>query len=126
LNEKVEHIVTKDSAGNNLTGEKNYRMHLPHDIPANNFWSVIVYCNETRLMIHTDQSWPSVYSSCKKLVVNHDGSVDIWFGPKSSPGKENNWIQTIEGKGWYMILRLYEPKEAWLDGTWRPGEIELV
>jgi hypothetical protein len=126
LNEEVEHIVTKDSAGNKLTGEKNYRMHMLPDIPANSFWSVIVYCNETRLMIHTDQSWPSVYSTCKKLLINRDSSVDVWFGPKSSPGKENNWIQTIDGKGWYLILRLYEPKETWLDGTWRPGEIELI
>jgi hypothetical protein len=77
-------------------------------------------------MIHTDQSWPSVYSSGKKLLVNNDGSVNIWFGPKALPGKENNWIQTIPGKGWKMILRLYEPLEAWVNGTWKPGEIELI
>jgi len=126
VNEKAEYIKTNDASGNRLTGEKNYRMHLPAGISSSSFWSVIVYCNESRLMIHTDQPWPSVYSSCKKLFVNQDGSVDVWFGPKSSPGKETNWIQTIEEKGWYMILRLYEPKETWLDGTWRPGEIELI
>ena len=126
LNEKAEHIVTKDSVGNILTGEKYYKIHLPKDIPASNFWSVIVYDNETHLMIHTDQSWPSVYSSGKKLLVNNDGSVNIWFGPKALPGKENNWIQTIPGKGWKMILRLYEPLEAWVNGTWKPGEIELI
>ena len=126
MNEKAEHIVTKDSAGNPLTGKKNYNIHLPPGIPASNFWSVIVYCNETDLMIHTDQSWPSVYSSSKKLLVNQDGSVDVWFGPKAPAGKENNWIQTIPGKGWNMILRLYEPLEAWVNGTWKPGEIELI
>ena len=109
-----------------MTGEKNYRLHLPSDIPASNFWSVIVYCNETRLMIHTDQSWPSVYSSCKKLLVNQDGSVDVWFGPDAPAGKENNWIQTIPGKGWNMILRLYDPLESWLNKTWMPREIEKV
>jgi hypothetical protein len=126
LNENAEHIVTNDFAGNKLSGEKNYRMLLPAGIPSCCFWSVIVYCNESRLMIHTDQSWPSVYSSCKKLFVNQDGSVEVWFGPKASNGKENNWIQTMPGKGWYMILRLYEPHEAWVNGTWRPGEIELI
>jgi hypothetical protein len=126
LNDQAEHIISKDSAGNPLTGEKNYNLHLPPDIPASNFWSVIVYCNETRLMIHTDQSWPSVYSSSKKLLVNQDGSVDVWFGPKAPAGKENNWIQTIPGKGWNMVLRLYEPMEAWVNGTWKPGEIELI
>ena len=38
---------------------------------------------------------------------------------------ENNWVQTIPGKGWFMILRLYGPLEPWFDKTWRPGEIEL-
>jgi hypothetical protein len=126
VNEEANHTVTIDSAGNRMTGEKNYRLHLPSDIPASNFWSVIVYCNETRLMIHTDQSWPSVYSSCKKLLVNQDGSVDVWFGPDAPAGKENNWIQTIPGKGWNMILRLYDPLESWLNKTWMPGKIEEV
>jgi hypothetical protein len=38
---------------------------------------------------------------------------------------KSNWIQTIPGKGWFLILRLYGPLEPWLDQTWRPGEIEL-
>ncbi len=75
-------------------------------------------------MIKTDQPWPSVYSSCKKLEVNHDGSVDVWFSPKAPIGKGNNWIQTIPGKGWYVILRLYDPLETWVNGTWNSGEIE--
>ena len=101
-------------------------MHLPPDIPASNFWSVLVYDHETCLIIRSDQPWPSVYSSSKKLIVNHDGSVDVWFGPKAPAGKENNWIQTISRRRWYMILRLYDPLKAWFNGTWRPGEIEII
>ena len=37
-----------------------------------------------------------------------------------------NWLQTVPGKGWFLVLRLYSPTEAWFDKTWRPGEIELV
>ena len=55
-----------------------------------------------------------------------DGSVDVYFGPKTPAGKENNWIQTIPGKGWFMILRLYGPLEPWFNKTWRPDAIELV
>jgi hypothetical protein len=52
--------------------------------------------------------------------------VDIYFGPKAPAGKENNWMQTMPGKGWSTIFRLYSPLEPWFDKTWRPGEIELV
>ena len=40
--------------------------------------------------------------------------------------KENNWIQTIPGKGWFIILRMYGPLQPWIDKTWRPGEIEVM
>ena len=90
------------------------------------FWSVIVYDNQTRSMVQTDQQFPSVSSQNKDLLVNKDGSVDVYFGPKAPAGNENNWVQTIPGKGWFMILRLYGPLEPWFDKTWRPGEIELV
>jgi hypothetical protein len=33
------------------------------------------------------------------------------------PGKEGNWIQTVPGKGWFVILRLYGALEPWFDGT---------
>jgi hypothetical protein len=61
-----------------------------------------------------------------KLLTNDDGSIDIFFGPEAPEGKEANWIQTVPNKGWFALLRLYSPTEAWFDKTWRPGEIELV
>jgi len=36
------------------------------------------------------------------------------------------WKPTVPGKGWFVVLRLYSPEEAWFKKTWRPGEIELV
>jgi hypothetical protein len=50
----------------------------------------------------------------------------LYFGPAAPAGKEKNWIQTVPGRGFFLILRLYGPLEPWFDKTWRPGEIELV
>ena len=74
-------------------------------------------------MLTTPPSSNSFESSPK---YQQDGSVDVYFGPKAPAGKENNWVQTIPGKGWNTLLRLYSPLEPWFDKTWRPGDIELV
>ena len=116
----------EDAKHNPLDGGRNYKLHLPPKIPIKEFWSVIAYSDQTRSMLQTDQQYPSVGSQTNGLLVNDDGSVDVYFGPKAPPGKEKNWVQTIPGKGWNTILRLYSPLEPWFDKTWRPGEIELV
>jgi hypothetical protein len=118
--------TARDAAGNLLDGGKTYRLRLPPNIPVKDFWSVILYSNQTRSMIQTDQRFPSVGSQAKGLQVNADGSVDIYFGPKAPAGKESNWIQTAPGTGWNTILRLYGPLEPWFNKTWKPGEIEPV
>jgi len=95
---------------------------LADDWPKNDFWSVIVYDNQTCSMLQTDQQFPSVSSQTKGLLVNADGPVDVYFGSKAPVGKENNWVQTIPDKGWIMILRLYGLLEPWFNKTWRRGD----
>ncbi len=115
-----------DSAGKPLDGSKTYKIHLPPNIPARDFWSFVVYDNQSRSMLQTDQQFPSIGSNKKGVVVNPDSSVDVWFGPTAPKGHEANWVQTVPGKGWNVLLRLYGPGESWFDKTWKPGEFELV
>jgi hypothetical protein len=35
---------------------------MPKDIPVKDFWSVILYDNQTRSMLQTNQDWPAVSS----------------------------------------------------------------
>jgi hypothetical protein len=118
--------TAEDAANHPLDGGKNYKLHLPPNIPAKTFWSVIVYDTQTRSMLQTDHQFPSVSSQNKAVQANADGSVDVYFGPTPPIGKEGNWVQTIPGKAWWTILRLYGPLEPWFNKTWRPDNIVLL
>lgn len=122
-----QYIFTEhDASGQYLDGGKSYHVHLPPNIPAKKFWSLLVYDPQTRSMLQTDQQFPSISSQKQGIVINPDTSVDVWFGPKPPAGKEANWVQTVPGKGWFLMLRMYGPLEPWFDKTWKPGEIEMV
>jgi hypothetical protein len=115
-----------DSQAKPLDGSKTYKIHLPPNIPAKDFWSFVAYDNQTRSMLQTDARFPSVGSASDGIVVNPDTSVDVWFGPNAPKGHETNWVQTVPGKGWNVLFRLYGPLQPWFDKTWKPGEFELV
>ncbi len=110
--------AAKDSEGNWLDGSKTYKLTLPPNVPAKDFWSVVLYDPQTRSMLQTDSQFPSLNSQSEKVKINADGSTDIYFGPEAPAGKENNWAQTVPGKGFWLILRLYGPLDPWFD---KPG-----
>jgi hypothetical protein len=107
-------------------GSKTYKLNLPPNVPVNDFWAVTLYDTQTRSLLQTNQEFPTVGSQSEGMVKNEDGSYDIYFAPEAPKGKEGNWLQTLPGKSWFIILRMYGPLEPWIDKTWRPSEIELV
>jgi len=119
-----------DADGNPYDGGKTYKVVLPKDIPAAAFWSFTLYDNQSRSMLATPQRYPRAGSQSypsPAAVASADGSTTIFFGPEQPKGVERgNWIQTMPGKGWFTILRLYSPLESFFTKEWRPSEIELV
>ena len=116
-----------DSKGDVLDGGKNYRLHVDANPPAKNFWAVDVYDTQTRSLIQVPSTiWPALASNSGKLQQNADGSFDLYFGPKAPAGKESNWVETLPGKSWFVLFRLYGPLEPWFKKTWRLNEFERM
>jgi hypothetical protein len=116
----------RDPDGNPFDGAKTYKLTIPANVPAKDFWSLVVYDTQTRSELQTSKPFPSLNNLRSPIETNADGSVDVYFGPRAPQGKESNWIETVPGKSWFVILRLYGPLEPWFDKSWKPGEIELV
>jgi hypothetical protein len=119
-----------DADGNPFDGAKTYKVTLPPKIPARAFWSFTLYDNQTRSMLDTPQRYPRAGSQSYPSPAaepNADGSTTVYFAPNQPQGvKRGNWIQTMPGKGWFVLLRLYSPLEPFFKKTWRPSEIQPV
>jgi hypothetical protein len=115
-------IAFTDSADKPLAGESSYRLNLPANIPAANFWSVTLYEAENGSGLANGQAFPSL-GSRDKPIQNADGGTDLFLGPKAPQGKKQNWLATIPGRGYFAIIRLYGPTEAAITKSWKPGDI---
>ncbi len=119
-----------DGSGEPFDGGKTYKVSLPANIPAAKFWSLTVYDNQSRSMLQTEQRFPRAGSQSYPSPAaepNADGTTTVYFGPSRPAGvKEGNFIETLPGKGWFVILRLYSPLEPFFAKTWRPSDIEPV
>jgi len=118
----------RDADENFLIGSNTYYLNIPADVPALNFWSIVVYDAETRSMINNGlQPLPAIRSlDSDKLIQNENGSYDVYFGPEAPEGYENNWVKTNESDGFFVYMRFYSPTEAYYDKSWQLPMVEKL
>lgn len=114
----------KDSDGDMLTGTDTYKLTVPADTPAEDFWSVIVYSNKTKGFVEGNDPVGLATPNLPDMKVNEDGSADVYFGPEAPEGMENNWIPT--GEDFFLLFRLYGPSEGWIESGWKLPDLEKV
>ncbi len=117
--------VQKDKDGNWLQGDNSYTLHVPANPPAKHFWAMTLYDTETRCLVDNKQEIAGL-NSRMDLVKNSDGSVDLFFGPEAPPKNKQNWIPTVQGKGWFAFFRLFAPTQNYFDKTWQLPNLEKV
>jgi hypothetical protein len=115
----------KDQDGNWLDGAKNYLLHVPANVPAQQFWSVTVYDNLTRSMTMNHANKAAI-TSYDKIKVNDDGSTDLYFGPEAPAGLQTNWVDTSASKGWFVWFRFYAPTQPFFDKSWQLPDFEIA
>jgi len=114
----------RDSRGRLFNGEDAYRLRVPADTPANDFWSAIVYSMRSKGFVEGVDRVGLSSPDLPGMTVNEDGSVDIYFAPSPPAGLESNWIET--GEDFFLLFRLYGPGERLFDRSWELGDVERI
>ena len=111
----------RDHDGELMNGKDTYKLTVPADTPAADFWSVIVYSMKTKGFVQGVDRVGLSSQNIATMATNDDGSVDIYFAPKAPEGRQSNWIPT--GEDFFLIFRLYGPEKPLFDKTWTLGDV---
>jgi hypothetical protein len=104
-----------------LDGARSYRLTLPAGVPVERSFAIAACDGRT---------WPLVRMELKFAV--GDGTpgcdpvtdgIEVCFGPKRPAGRGVRWIRTTPGIGWFALLRFVNPRESFLDKSWKPGDL---
>lgn len=114
----------RDQTGKLFDGQSLYKLTVPVDTPAKDFWSAIVYSMKTKGFIDNSDRVGLSSLDKKNLKANKDGSIDLYFGPKPPKGLESNWIPT--GEDFFLIFRFYGPQKPLFDKTWQLPDVKKV
>jgi len=118
-------MTIRDKQGNAFDGGSAYRLHVPANAPVRQFWSATAYDRATHGLIR-NLPRSSRSSQNPELQKNSDGSVDVYFGPKSPEGKDSNWVPTSAAGKFEVLFRFYGPEKALFEKTWKLPAIEEV
>jgi hypothetical protein len=115
-----------DGDGQPLDGTRRYRIHFPDGElpPVDAFWSLTVYGPDMFLWQNPANRY-GLSGDTPGLVTNPDGSLDIHLQHDAPTGQEANWLPVPEGR-FTVIMRLYLPQAAILDGTYNYPPITPV
>lgn len=118
-------VAFRDGRSEPISGEHTYKLHVPANVPAKQYWSVIAYDSLTNAFIR-ESPVVGLDSYSKTMKKNADGSVDIYFGPKAPTGQEANWIYTAPSRAWFAGFRLYDPDRPFFDKAWTLADLDRV
>lgn len=121
----------EDENGQRLQGGNNYVVRIEKDVPAELFWSIVIYDTDTRCLIDNRKGAAggkaTMGSMTEGLRKNDDGSYYMLLGPDAPPkGWEGNHVQTVEGRGWFPYMRAYGAKAEFFNDEYKFPTINKV
>src|SRR5262245_39675296 len=117
-------IVFHDKDGHELDGGSSYNLHIPVNMDAL-LECIRVPGGNLSALAESQQEDPEFVSD-RSLQKNTDGSVDLFFGPRTSTNRSRNWVETTAGRPWLVYICFYLPEEASFNKFWEVSSIEKI
>ncbi|MCI0410153.1 MAG: DUF1214 domain-containing protein, partial [Acidobacteria bacterium] len=115
-----------DDRGKPLQGKTRYvlRFEKGELPPVEAFWSITMYRLPERLLAANDLNRYSIGDRTPGLQYGPDGSLEIYLQQEPpAREKQSNWLPAPPGE-FFLSLRLYLPKKAIQEGTWKPPAVK--
>jgi len=109
--------AARDVDGDPLDARASYSLHVPANVPVNQFWSLTAYDAKTAVFFE-NVARTDISSLDEGLQYNDDGSIDLYVGPEAPEGEESNWIETNSDNNSIFLFRFYGPQAGVRDGSW--------
>lgn len=128
--EEALYTYQNDAEGQPLDASQHrYIMRFNKDQmpPVESFWSIIMYDSKSQLQAPNPLNRYLIDSPMMPdLKLDADGGLTL-FIQSESPGadKESNWLPAPKG-AFYLLLRLYWPKQEVIEGAWTSPQVEKV
>jgi hypothetical protein len=110
-------FASRDVDGQPFDARSDYSLHVPANVPVDQFWSLTAYDAQTAVFFENVAN-TDISSLNEKIEYNDDGSIDLYVGPKPPEGKESNWIETNTDHNSLFLFRFYGPQKGARDGSW--------
>ncbi|GAA2106697.1 DUF1254 domain-containing protein [Kitasatospora saccharophila] len=124
--EAVYATTYNDADGVPLSGAHAYTLRFERTPPVGAFWSVTMYGTPEYLLVPNGIGRYSIGDRTPGLVYGEDGSLTLYLQHErpTAPDEAANWLPAPEG-GFRPMVRMYQPQDAVLDGSYRLPAIRL-
>lgn len=111
-------LVHEDEHGDTLDGAHRYEVTFDPPPPAGAFWSLTMYDTPSYYLVDNPIDRYSIGDRTPGLRYAADGSITILMQADAPDGdRAANWLPAPRG-GFRPVLRMYEPSDRVLDGTY--------
>ena len=112
-----------DADDETLSGANKYEVTMTTEPPVDAFWSLTMYNAADKMLVDNPIQRYKVGTDTKGLKTGADGSVTIAIQHEQpDAATDANWLPA-PASDFYVILRMYQPDDAILDGTWQLPEV---